>query len=75
MSDNKDSDVRYHMDKNDEERVTNDIEVFKLGKFGSQKNIDNVEKESYEWNKMDMIDDEEYDERDQIGESKEYDLE
>ena len=48
MSDNKDSDVRYHMDKNDEERVTNDIEVFKLGKFGSQKNIDNVEKESYE---------------------------
>ena len=44
MSDEKDSDVRYHMDKNDDERVTNDIEVFKMGKFGSQKNTDNVGK-------------------------------
>ena len=70
MSDDKEYNVRYHMDKNDDERVTNDIEVFKLGKFGSQKNTDNVEKDSYEWNKMDMIDDEESDEWDHIGESK-----
>ena len=27
-SDEKDSDERYQRDKNDEERVTNDIEVF-----------------------------------------------
>ena len=70
MIDEKESDVRYHMDKNYEERVTNDIEVFKLGKFGSQKNTDNVKKEYYERNKMDMIDDEESDERDQTGERK-----
>ena len=44
MSDYKDSDERYQIDKNDEERAINDIEVFKLGKFGSQKNTDNVKK-------------------------------
>ena len=38
------SDERYHIDKNDEEIETNDIELLKLGKFDSQKNIDNVEK-------------------------------
>ena len=42
--------------------MINDIEVFKLGKFGSQKNTDNVEKESYERNEMDVIGDEESDE-------------
>ena len=62
MSDEKDYDERYQIDKNDEERVTNDIEFFKLGKFGSQKNTDNVEKESYERNEMDVIGDEESDE-------------
>ena len=31
MSDDKGSDERYHISKNDEERVTDDIEVFKLG--------------------------------------------
>ena len=65
-SDEKDSDERYQIDKNDEERVTNDIEVFKLVKFGSHKNTDNFEKESYEINEMYMIDDEESDETDQI---------
>ena len=44
MSDDKDSDERYQIDINDEEIVTNDIEVLKLGKLGSQKNIDNIEK-------------------------------
>ena len=44
MSDQKDSDERDHMDKNHEEIVTNDIEVLKLGKLGSQKNTDNIEK-------------------------------
>ena len=43
MSDEKDSDERYQIDKNDEERVTNYIEVFKLVKFSSQKYIENVE--------------------------------
>ena len=37
--------------------MTNDIEVLKLGKFSSQKNIDNIEKEPDERNRMDMIDD------------------
>ena len=37
MIDDKDSDERYHIDKNYEERVTYDIEVLKLGKLGLQK--------------------------------------
>ena len=57
MSDDKDSDEIDQIYKNDEERVTNDIEILKLGKFGSQKNMDNIEKESDERNWMDMIDD------------------
>ena len=44
MSDDKDSDERYQMNKNYEERVTNDIEVLKLGKLGLRKNRDNIEK-------------------------------
>ena len=75
MSDDKESDEIDHIDKNDEKSVTNDIEVSKLGKFGLQKNTDNIEKEPDERNRMDMIDDKEYDEGDQIGESKEGDLE
>ena len=43
--------------------MTNDIGVLKLGKFGSQKNTDNIEKEYDERNRMNMIDDKEYDER------------
>ena len=34
------------MDKNDYQKVTNDIKFLKPGKFGSQKNIVNIEKES-----------------------------
>ena len=67
MSDDKDSDERYQISKNDEEIVTDVIEVLKLGKLISQKNIDKVEKEYDKRNWMDMIDDEESDERDQIG--------
>ena len=44
MSDDKESDEGYHISKNDEEKVTEDIEVLKLGKLSSQKNIDNIEK-------------------------------
>ena len=43
-SDEKDSDERYQMGENDEEIVTDDIEVLKLVKFSLQKNIDNIEK-------------------------------
>ena len=44
MSDDKESDEREHISKNDEEKVTEDIEVLKLGKLSLQKNIDNIEK-------------------------------
>ena len=44
MSDGKDSDERDQISKNYEETVTDVIEVLKLGKLSSQKNIDNVEK-------------------------------
>ena len=44
MSYDKDSDERYQTGKNDEERVTDDIEFLKLGKLSSKKNIENTEK-------------------------------
>ena len=37
MIDDKDSDERYHIDKNYEERVTYDIEVLKLGNWVCRK--------------------------------------
>ena len=70
MSDDKESDERDWISKNDEETVIDVIEVLKLGKLSSQKNIDNVEKEYDKRYRMDMIDDEESDERYQKGESK-----
>ena len=63
MSDYKESDERDQISKDDEETVTGDIEVLKLGKLSSQKNIDNIEKESDEINWMDMSDDEYSNER------------
>ena len=66
MSDDRGSDERYQTSKNDQEIVTGDIEVFKLGKLSSKKNDDNIEKESDEGNRMDMSDDKDYDERYQI---------
>ena len=44
MSDDKESDERYQIGKNYEEKVTEDIELLKLRKLNSQKNIDNIEK-------------------------------
>ena len=74
MSDDKDSDEIYQIDKNYEEILTNDIEVLKLGKLGSQKNIDSIKKEYDERNRMDIIDEKGYDERYQMIESKEDDV-
>ena len=61
MSDDKKSDEREQISKNDEEKVTEDIEVLKLGKLSSQKNIDNIEKYSNEGNQMDMSGDKDSD--------------
>ena len=44
MSYYKESDKRDQTSKNDEEIVTDDIEVFKMGKLSSEKNDDNIEK-------------------------------
>ena len=44
MSDENDSDERDKIIKNNEERATDDIEVFKLGKLSSKKNDDSIEK-------------------------------
>ena len=66
MNDDKESDERDHISKNDEEKVTEDIEILKLGKLSSQKNKDNIEKESDERNWMDMSDEKYSDERYQI---------
>ena len=44
ISDDKGSDEKYWKSKNDEEKVTKNIEVLKLVKLSSQKNIDNTEK-------------------------------
>ena len=57
MIDDKDSDERYKISKNDEEILTGDIEVFKLGKQSSKGNDDNIDKEYDEINRMEMSDD------------------
>ena len=46
--------------------MNDDIEVLKLGKLSSDKNDDNIEKESDEINWMDMSDKKDSDERYQI---------
>ena len=56
MSDYKEYDERFQISKNGEETVTEDIEVLKLGKFSLQKNIDNIEKEYDEINRIGIID-------------------
>ena len=75
MIDDKEPDKRDQICAHVEERVTDDIEVLKLKKLSAQKNLDNIEKESDERNRMDTIYDKEYDERDQTGERKENELE
>ena len=42
--DDREYDERDQTGKNDEEKVTEDIEVLKLGKLSPQKNIDNIKK-------------------------------
>ena len=44
MSDDKESDERDQIGENDEDILTDDIEVLKPGKLSSQNNIDNTEK-------------------------------
>ena len=44
ISEDKESDKRYQISKNGKEKVTEDIEVLKLGKLSSQKNIDSIKK-------------------------------
>ena len=44
MRDDKDSDERDQINKNDEEIVTDDIEVLKLGNWSSRENYDDIEK-------------------------------
>ena len=57
VSNNKKSDGRYQISKIEEEKVTEDTEVLKLGKLSSHKNIDSIEKYFDEGNSMDMSDD------------------
>ena len=44
MIDNKETGERDHIGENDEERLTDDIDLLKMGKLISQKNIDNIDK-------------------------------
>ena len=59
MIDEKESDERDQIGKNDEEILTDDLEVFKLVKFISERYIDNIYKEFDEINWTDIIDDKE----------------
>ena len=63
-SDEKNSDERDQTSKNHEEKMTEDIEVLKMRKLSSQKNIVDIENYSDESNWMDMSDEKDYDERD-----------
>ena len=62
-------DERDQISNNDEEKMTEDAEVLKLGKLSSQKNIDKIEKYSDDSNQMDMSDDNKYEEIYQISKS------
>ena len=71
MIDGKESDKRDQIGESDEDRLTDDIEFLKQGNLSSQKNIDDIDKESDEKNWIDIIDDKESDERDQISKNDE----
>ena len=62
----KESDEIYQIGENKEETSNTYIEVLKLKKLSSQKNMDYLEKEYDEINRMDLSDDKESDEIDQI---------
>ena len=53
------------------DRVTDDIEFFKLGNLSSNKNDDNIDKQSDERNRMDMCGDKNFDEKYQIDKNDE----
>ena len=44
MSDDREYNEKDQISKNYKERVTDDIEVLKLGKLSSKKNVNNIEK-------------------------------
>ena len=46
MSDNMDSEERWHINKNNEVKVSDILEDLKLGKLSSHKYVDNVVTES-----------------------------
>ena len=54
MSENKDSDEREQISKNNEETVSDVIEDLKVGKLSLHKHVDNIETESDERNLVDM---------------------
>ena len=56
MSDNKDSDEREQISKNDEVKVSDIVEDLKVGKLSSHRYVDNVETESDKRNLVDMSD-------------------
>ena len=58
MIDDKESDERYQIGGNEEEKLNTDIEVLKLRELVSKRYVDNFEKESGEKNRMDMRDEE-----------------
>ena len=66
MIDDKKSHERDKISTNDEEKVTEDIEILKHGKFSSQKKKDYLENKSDEINQRDMSDDNKSDERDHM---------
>ena len=66
MSDNKESYEREHISKNDEVKVSDVIEDFKVGKLSSHKYVDNVETEPDKINQVGMSDDKDSSERDDI---------
>ena len=72
MIDDKEYDERDQIGENDEDRLNDDIEVLKLGKLSSKRYIDNIDKWSDEINRIDMIYNQESDERDQVGENDKY---
>ena len=53
-----------------EDRLTDDIEGLKLGTQSPKRDVYNIEKASDEINRINIIDDKEYDERYQIGENE-----
>ena len=60
MIDDKESDERNQIDENYEDRLTDNIEVLKLGTLSSKRDIYNIEKEYDERNRIYMIDYKEY---------------